>query len=109
MDEFKVIVIMNEAMLKTLKDKNVNCDKNLKIQKLLEDETLFFKINKLSAYEILQNVGVKQESLDSVYSKLTSPDIFYNLLTAGKIKENDEDIIIKYPKYNSNNLFKKNN
>ena len=45
MDEFKVIVVMNEAMLKVLKDKNANCEENLKIKRYLEDETIFFKIN----------------------------------------------------------------
>ena len=32
MDEFKVIVVMNEAMLKLLKDKNFNYEENLKIK-----------------------------------------------------------------------------
>ena len=57
MNEFKVIVVMNEAMLKLLKDKNANYDKNSKIKKFLEDEAFFFKINKSQAYELLQNVG----------------------------------------------------
>ena len=43
MNEFKVIVVMNEAMLKLLKDKNANYDKNSKIKKFLEDEAFFFK------------------------------------------------------------------
>ena len=46
MDEFKVIDVMNESMLKLLKDKNANYDENLKIRKYLEDETIFFKIRK---------------------------------------------------------------
>ena len=36
MDEFKVVVVMNEATLKLLKDKNSNYEENLKIQKYLE-------------------------------------------------------------------------
>ena len=52
MDEFKIIVVMNEAMLKLLKDKNANYEENLKIKKYLEDEAIFFKINKLNAYKI---------------------------------------------------------
>lgn len=109
MDEFKVVVIMNEAMLKLLKDKNANYEENLKIKKCLEDETIFFKINKLNAYKILQNVGVKQEQLENVYKKLTSPNVFYDLLNRGKIKVDDDTIIIKYNKYSSDNLFKKRN
>lgn len=105
-DQFKVIAVMNEAMLKLLKDKNANYDKNLKIQKSLEDESIFFKIDKLTAYEILKNVGVRNESLESVYTKLTSPNIFYDLLNKGKIDPDDSTLIVKYDTYNSNNLFK---
>ncbi len=109
MDEFKVIVVMNEAMLKLLKDKNDNYEENLKIKRCLEDETIFFKINKLEAYKILQNVGVKQEILEEVYKKLTSPNVFYDLLNRGKINVNDDKIIIKYSAYNPDDLFKKRN
>lgn len=107
MDEFKVIVVMNEAMLKLLKDKNANYEDNLKIKRYLEDETIFFKINKSNAYKILQSVGVKQERLEDVYKKLTSPNVFYDLLNRGKIKANDENLIIKYNDYSYDNLFKK--
>ena len=106
-DEFKVIVVMNEAMLKLLKDKNVSYEENLKIRKYLEDETIFFKINKVEAYKILQNVGVKQENLENVYKKLISPNVFYDLLNRGKLKANDANIIIKYNVYNPDDLFKK--
>ena len=108
-DEFKVIDVMNESMLKLLKVKNANYDENLKIRKYLEDETIFFKINKLDAYKILEKVGVKKESLENVYKKLTSPNTFYDLLNRGKIKANDDNIIIKYDLYSSDDLFKKRN
>lgn len=42
MDEFKVIVVMNEAKIEVLKDKNENYEKNLKIEEYLKDEALFF-------------------------------------------------------------------
>ncbi len=100
-DEFKVIDVMNEAMLKLLKDKKKNYEKNLKIKEYLKDEAFFFKINKLNAYTILQNVGVKQEQMEAVYKKLISPNIFYDLLNKGKIKEDDENLIIKYKIYRS--------
>lgn len=100
---------MNEAMLKSLKDKNSNYDENLKIKKYLADETLFFKINKMDAYKILQSVGVKKDSLEDVYKKLTSPSVYYDLLNIGKIDPNDEKLIIKYDSYNPNDLFKKSN
>ena len=109
MNEFTIIVVMNEAKLKTLKDKNANYDENVKIKKYLEDEAFFFKINKLEAFNILKNVGVRQESLEEVYKKLTSPNIFYNLLNSGKIKSDDMKLVIKYDTYNSDDLFKKRN
>ena len=108
-NEFNLIVVMNEAMLKLLKDKNAQFDNNLKIKKMLEDEAIFFKIDKSDAYQILKNVGVKQESLENVYQKLISSDVFYDLLNRGKIKEDDENLIVKYKIYNSNDLFKRKN
>ena len=54
MDEFKVIDVMNEAMLNLLKDKNKNYEKNAKIKEYLKDEAFFFKINKLNAFKVLQ-------------------------------------------------------
>lgn len=109
MSEFKVIVVMNEAMLKLLKDKNKNYNVNLKIRKKLEDEALFFKINRIEAIEILKNVGVKQENIENVYKKLVSPNEFYTLLNRGKININDTKLFIKYDTYNSDDLFKKKN
>lgn len=108
-NEFKVINIMNEAMLRMLKDKNCNYEKNIKIKEYLKDEAFFFKINRLDAFKILQYVGVKQEQLENVYNKLISPNVFYDLVNSGKIKANDEEVIIKYDIYNSDNLFKKKN
>lgn len=99
MDEFKVIVVMNEAMLKLLKDKNEDYEKNLKIKEYLKDEALFFRINKSNAYKILRNVGVKQNRMEDVYEKLVSSDVFYDLLNRGKIKADDENLIIKYKIY----------
>lgn len=99
MNEFKVIDVMNEAMLNLLKNRNANYEKNVKIKEYLKDEALFFKINKLNAYEILQNVGVKQEKLENVYKKLTSSDVFYDLLNRGKINVDDDNLIVKYNEY----------
>lgn len=107
MDEFKVIDVMNEAMLKLLKDKNSNYEENLKIRKYLEDETIFFRISKLDAYRILEKVGVKKENIENVYKKLISPSTYYDLLNRGKIKANDENLVIKYNEYNPDDVFKK--
>ncbi len=99
MDEFKVVEIMNETMLELLKEKNQNFNINLKIREFLKDEAFFFKIDKINAYKILTNVGVKQGQLESVYKKLISPDIFYNLIYKGKINEDDNNLVVKYKKY----------
>lgn len=107
MDEFKVIVVMNEAMLRLLKDKNANYEENLKIKKYLEDETIFFKINKSNAYKILQKVGVKSDRLEDVYKKLTSENVYYDLLNKGKLNADDDNVIVKYDAYSPDDLFKK--
>ena len=104
MNEFNVIIVMNEAMLILLKDKNLNYETNLKIKKYLEDETIFFRIDKENAYEILRSVGVKDDMLDNVYKKLVSHKMFSNLVRRGKIIPDDEGLIIRY---NSNSSFSK--
>ena len=106
MDEFKVIVIMNETTMELLKDKNANYEKNIKIQQYLQDEAYFFKIDKSKAYEILKDVGVKESQMDVVYKKLTSSSVYYDLLNKGKINENDKNLTVKY---SFNNLFNKSN
>ncbi len=106
MNEFKVIVVMNEAKLRVLKNKNENCDKNLEIKKYLEDEAFFFKNDKLKAYEILKSVGVRENQLENTYKKLISPSIFYELLIKGKVNINDDKLIIKYDTYKGD-LFNK--
>ena len=99
MDEFKVIVVMNETMLELLKEKNKNYEKNLRIQQYLKDEAFFFKIDKVRAYNILECVGVKQKKIEDVYKKLIAPKVFYDMLQQGKIKEDDKKLVIKYKKY----------
>lgn len=101
MNEFKVIVIMNETMLELLKDKNKDYDVNLKIQKYLEDESIFFKIEKDFAYKLLVCVGIKESKLKEVYEKLTSKAFFFDLVYRGKIKKDDAKLIVKY----SDNMF----
>lgn len=96
MDEFKVISVMNETMLELLKDRKENYDINLKIQKYLEDETIFFKIEKDFAYKILKYVGVKESKLKEVYEKLTSQAVFFDLVNKGRIKKDDSNLVVKY-------------
>ena len=37
MNEFKLIVVMNEAMIEVLKEKNESCEKNLSIEEFLKE------------------------------------------------------------------------
>lgn len=99
LNEFNVIDVMNEAKIRMLEEKNKDYEKNLRIREYLKDETFFFKIKKERAYQILKNVGVKEEKLETVYKKLISENVFYDLLHKGKITENDENLVVKYPIY----------
>ena len=99
MNEFKVIEVMNRAKIEVLKDKKEDYSLNQKIQEYLKDETLFFRINKEKAYKILKTIGVKKELLEEVYKKLINQDVYYDLLNRGKIKDDDESVIVKYKVY----------
>ena len=105
-DEFKVIKIMNEAKIEILKEKNINCDLNIKIKEKLEDEAFFFKIKKEETFEILKNIGVKEDQMEKVFNNLVSADRFFFLIKKGVIAINDNNLIIKYNYYNADNLFR---
>lgn len=109
MNEFIVIDVMNEAKIATLEGKKENCEINLEIREKLKDEALFFKIKEDEAYNLLKNVGIKQEKIKEIYKKLISCNVYYNLLNKGKITENDENLIIKYKENNYEDIFKKKN
>ena len=103
-NEFIVIDVMNEAMIRTLSQKKENCEENLKIRQYLADD----KIEKEKALQILRNVGIKEENISNVYNKLISQSMYYELLNNGKINNNDSDLIIKYENIKSGEeLFKK--
>ncbi len=96
LNEFKVVVVMNEAMIKMLRTKNKDCSVNMNIKERLRDEALFFKINKIEALKILKNIGIKEEQCESVYKKLTSSNVYYDLLYKKIIDKNDTSVLIKY-------------
>ena len=95
MDEFIVIKVMNEAMLKLKKNKNEDCKKNEELKKYLEDEALFFKIKKIYAIEILNSVGVAEDKLEETYQKLIKKEMYDKLIKNGKIDSFD-NLVIKY-------------
>ena len=95
MDEFIVIKVMNEAMLRLKKSKNENYVINDKIKKHLEDEALFFKINKDTAIKVLISVGVSEDKLEETYLKLIKKEMYDKLVRKGKIKSTD-NLVVKY-------------
>ena len=69
MDEFIVVKVMNEAMLRLKKNKNEDYSINERIRHDLEDRELFLKISKKDALMILSNVGVSNGKLEEMYKK----------------------------------------
>lgn len=95
MDEFIVIKVMNESMLRLKRDKNMDYTINEKIKELLEDEGLFFRIRKENAIKTLASVGVANDKLEEVYKKLTNKNMYDKLVREGKINTTDK-LAIKY-------------
>ena len=106
-NKFKVIEVMNKAMIELLNEKHNNCEANIKIQENLKDEAYFFKIEKEKAFDILKKVGVKEEQLENVYRELISSDIFFDLVRKGIINQEDGSLIVKYKNYVPGELFNK--
>lgn len=73
---------------------------------ILNDETCFFKMNKNDEYMILKDIGILDNQIDTIYQKLISFNEFYNLYEGKKLDLNDEEILIKYPIYNIDEIFK---
>lgn len=103
MIQLEELRLMNNTMIKYLKNMGMNVKRNEIIKQILNDDACFFKMNKEDAYIILQDIGISKEKIDSLYLTLVSIDEYFYLKKAGKIKEN-EDLIIKY---DVNDLFKK--
>lgn len=95
MDEFIVIKVMNEAMLRLKNSKNEDSSFNEKIKEYLQDEAFFFKINKESAFKVLIGVGVLDEKLEETYQKLIPKSTYDRLLQKGVIKTTD-NLTVKY-------------
>lgn len=96
MNKFEIIKIMNEATLRLKKSKNENCETNEMIKKFLQDETIFFKLDKETALNMLINVGVNKEKLNETYENLISRNVYNEFVKLGKIDPTDTKLIIKY-------------
>lgn len=106
MTQLNEIRVMNDTMILYLKKLGKDTRRNEIINKILEDESCFFKMNKDDAYVILNDVGIKNQNIDNIYSELISNDVFYDLYKKGKIDKNNDELVIKYKIYDRDNLFK---
>lgn len=107
MTQLNEVKIMNDTMILYLRKLGMSYKRNEIIKKILEDEACFFKMNKKDAYVILNDVGIQNENIDNVYSKLTSSDLYYDLYKHGKIDENNDELVVRYKIYDMDHLFKK--
>ncbi len=107
MINFKELVLMNEATIIYLDMIDEDTQRNQIINKILKDETCFFKLEREQSYIILRDIGISEEKLEETYEYLISEDVYYNLEKQGKIRENKNELLVKYEKYNGNPFNKK--
>lgn len=106
MTQLSELRLINDSNILYLKKINRSYKRNEIIKNILNDETCFFKMNKNDAYMILKDIGILDDQINDIYQKLISSDEFYNLYECKKIDLNDEELLIKYPIYNTDELFK---
>lgn len=108
MTQLNELRLINEANIQYLKKINENFKRNEIIKEILNDDACFFKMNKNEAYMLLSEIGILDEHIENIYQKLISTDEFYYLYKSKKIDLKDEEVIIKYPIYAVEGIFKKN-
>lgn len=96
---FECINIMNETNIDYKVRNKIDYNINIEIRKMLKDESIFFKITKQRAFQLLEALEIKKEKINKVYEELISKKTFYNLLHNRKIDINDKELLIKYPTY----------
>ena len=106
MTQLNELRLINDSNILYLKKINRSYKRNEIIKNILNDETCFFKMNKNDAYMVLHDIGISDNQIDTMYQKLISSDEFYNLYKGKKLDLNDEEILIKYPIYNVDEIFK---
>ena len=106
MTQLSELRLINDSNILYLKKINRNYKRNEIVKNILDDEACFFKMNKNDAHIILQDIGILSEQIDIIYQKLISSDEFYRLFKSKKIDLNDKDILIQYPIYDTDDLFK---
>ena len=108
MTQLNELRLINEANIQYLKKINENFKRNEIIKEILNDDACFFKMNKDEAYMLLSEIGILDEHIENIYQKLISTDEFYYLYKSKKIDLKDEEVLIKYPIYAVEEIFKKN-
>ena len=108
MTQLNELRLINEANIQYLKKINENFKRNEIIKEILNDDSCFFKMNKDEAYMLLSEIGILDEHIENIYQKLISTDEFYYLYKSKKIDLKDEEVLIKYPIYDVEEIFKKN-
>lgn len=103
--QLEQIRLMNDATILYLEKMKINSERNILIKNILKDDACFFKLDKQDAYSILEDIGVEKNIIASVYLELISSKQYYYLQQTGKIEDSDEEIKIKYKKYNPMELF----
>ena len=72
MTEFEKIKTMNKIMINTLKDNGKDFKKHQLIADILEDEECFLKMTKEEAFLIFENLNIKDEYKEIIYTELIS-------------------------------------
>lgn len=108
MTQLNEIKIMNDTMIIYLKKLGINYQRNEIIKKIFADDACFFKMSKEDAFLILNEVGIK-DNIEEIYAKLISSDVYYDLYKKGKISKDNDDLVIKYKIYDTEDLFKNKN
>lgn len=106
MDKLNELRIINDSNITYLKKLNLDYQKYDIIQNILKDDACFFKITQEEAYILLKDLGIVDSEMDNIYKELISNKYFNNLVASNIIDINDNDLVISYPSYGSDNLFK---
>lgn len=79
---------MNIQKLREINNKLIDKDeKYKKIALLLEYDDCFFKISKITAYQILNDLGFSEEEIPNIYSKLISGEEYEKIYLKYHIKK----------------------
>lgn len=97
--------LMNETRIRYLNKINKDTYRNQIINKILEDEACFFKMEKEDALILLEDIGISKDNIESIYNDLISKNRYYELEQKGNINNKDKEILIKYEERNIEEVF----